>query len=167
MQLEELGAQHLNSFLDLVHDFAEGDKELFLEIFGDKTWDAKAFQKFVKDCEKERMDWRPKAGKTSVSHYVLTLGGQVRGYGRLRFPIDPAGSLGNLEFYVSPSHRKQGFGTHTLNKLLFEAVRAGLARALVVCRTDDEAAIRCIEHNRGEKIEEKNGKLSRYWIRFR
>ncbi len=166
MLLEELELKHQSSFLELIQDFAKGDRASFLSLFGDQAWDEKAFQEFARDCEKERMDWRPKAGKTSVTHYVLSVHGQACGYGILRFPIDTDGDVGNLEFYVPPAKRRNGFGTHTLNQLLFEAVRAGLARALVVCRSSDTAAIRCIERNRGEKIDDRAGKR-RFWIRFR
>jgi predicted acetyltransferase len=168
MTLEMLEGRHQDSFLKLIQDFAVGDRATFAKIFGDQTWDANAFQKFAKECEKQRMDWRPKAGKVSLTHYVLCEGAEVCGYGRLRFPLDAKSEKdgGNLEFYVPPSKRKQGYGTFTLNRMLFEAVRAGLARALVTCDAKDAGARKCIEKNRGELIDE-NSPVARYWIRFR
>lgn len=168
MHLDELNETYLASFLELVRDFERDDFETYSAVFALEPWNDLSTARFLKDCGKERMDWRPKAGQQSVTHYVLVDNGQVCGYGRLRFPVDTEGPVGNLEFMVPPSKRRKGYGTHTLNKMLFEAVRAGLARALVVCRDEDPAAIRCIQYNRGEKIEEDSrGNLLRYWIRFR
>ncbi len=167
MRLEELTEVHLEPLQILVRDFAEGDRGTYTALFGVRAWDKKIAKSFIENCTKERMDWRPKAGKTSVTHYGLVVGSELCGYGRLRFPLLTDGIEGNLEFFVPPSKRGHGYGTHTLNKLLFEAVRAGLARALVVCRVDNPAAIRCIEHNRGEKIQEAVSEWARFWIRFR
>lgn len=172
MQLEALGQEHQDQFLNLIRDFAERDKPFFVKLFGDKTWDQKAFQKFLKDCDKQRMDWKPKAGAASLSHYVLLDAlpgnGVICGYGRMRFPLDDKTEQdgGNLEFYVPPAKRGHGYGAFTLNRMLFEAVRAGLARALVTCAASSESAIKCIEKNRGERINEKSA-IARFWIRFR
>jgi len=168
MTIEQLGLEHQDQFLLLIRDFAEKDKATFMKLFGDKSWDSKAYQKFVKDCDKSRMDWRPKAKQVSLTHYVLRDNGVICGYGRLRFPLDEKSEKegGNLEFYVPPSKRKHGYGTFTLNKMLFEAVRAGLSRALVTCDVNNTAAMKCIEANRGERIDD-GGKVARYWIRFR
>lgn len=167
MQLEPLGLQHERPFLRLIEDFALHDRPVYDELFAmAKSWDSKRFGKFVADCERERMDWRPKAGKVSVSHFVLMDGEEACGYGRLRFPVEIEGETGNLEFYVPPSQRRKSFGIHTLNRLLFEAVRAGLARAMVVCAANNTAAIKCIEYNRGQRVK-SDSDLARFWIRFR
>ncbi len=167
MRLEELSEDHLESLPVFVREFSEGDRETSAALFGALEWDPKTARSFVLKCKKEKMDWRPKAGKTSVTHYVLIEGSEIRAYGRLLFPVEADGEQGNLEFFVPPARRGRGYGTFTLNQLLFQAVRAGLARALVVCRMADPAAIRCIEHNRGEKIEGADGEWARFWIRFR
>src|ERR1700754_4033596 len=122
MILELLDARHEDLFLKLIQDFAVADKATFWRVFGDQTWDVKAFQKFARECEKQRMDWRPKAGKISLTHYVLCDGGEICGYGRMRFPLDEKSQRegGNLEFYVPPAKRKQGYGALTLNRMLFE-----------------------------------------------
>lgn len=159
MQLEELNDTHIDSLLALGSEAQP--------LFGTDLSDRISLSRFIKQCSKEKMDWRPKAGQVSLTHYVLMENREVCGYGRLRFPVEIDGELGNLEFFVPPSKRKRGFGTHTLNRLLFEAVRAGLARALVVCRADNPAAIRCILYNRGEKIEDADSEWARFWIRFR
>lgn len=169
MTLELLEGHHQDAFLKLIQDFAAADKATFLKIFGDQTWDAKAFQKFARECEKQRMDWRPKAGKTSLTHYVLCEAFEICGYGLMRFPLDEDSEKegGNLEFYVPPSKRRKGYGALTLNRMLFEAVRAGLARALVTCRSDDQAARKCIEKNRGQLADDVQSPVARYWIKFR
>ncbi len=167
--IEQLAVPHQDQFLLLIRDFAENDKGHFLKLFGDKSWDSKAFQKFVKDCDKQRMDWRPKAGGVSMTHYVLRDHGVICGYGRMRFPLDEVTELhgGNLEFYVPPAKRGHGYGALTLNQMLFEAVRAGMARALVTCDLANIAAINCIEKNRGERVEDGDKATARFWIRFR
>lgn len=167
MHLEELSDDHLDSFLELALDFAAHEPEMIQRLFGQSELDRPTIQRFIKKCANDKMDWRPKAGQTSVTHYVLIVEQRIRGYGRLRFPVEVDGEVGNLEFFVPPTLRRRGYGVHTLNRLLFEAVRAGLARALVVCTADDAAAIRCVLYNRGERIEEESGKWARFWIRFR
>ena len=65
------------------------------------------------------------------------------------------------------------FEAHTLNRMLFEAVRAGLARVLVTAPAKDQKAIEAIEMNRGEfqdevpSISQPGETVRRYWIRFR
>ncbi|MGE3682727.1 MAG: hypothetical protein AB7G93_13460 [Bdellovibrionales bacterium] len=62
---------------------------------------------------------------------------------------------------------------YTLNRMLFEAVRAGLARILITCFEEDQVTRRAIEVNRGElddvisSLSEPSRNLCRYWIRFR
>ncbi len=169
MVIEQLAGPHQDQFLLLIRDFAENDKKNFLRLFGDKSWDSKSFLKFVKDCDKSRMDWRPGADKVSLTHYVLRDHGVICGYGRMRFPLNEETEKhgGNLEFYVPPAKRGHGYGALTLNRMLFEAVRAGMARALVTCNAYDTAAIRCVENNRGELIDDGDKITARFWIRFR
>lgn len=169
MTLERLTSDHQDAFLSMAEDFKASDPATYHRLFGGKDLSPKTFIAFAKACETERREWRPKADQISVTHYVLKIEGQICGYGRMRFPLEDGDPpTGNLEFFVPPRCRGQGFGTLTLNRMLFEAVRAGLARALVVCERDNKAAIRCIEHNRGEKIdEEPDSDWLRFWIRFR
>ncbi len=169
MKLEAIAPQHESIFLEMLADFAKGDRATLMTLFHGPDWTVAQFRKYVGQCEKERMDWRPGPGKTSLSHYLLIDQGTVCGYARMRFPLtegDP--TLGNLEFFVPPSKRGQGYGALTLNRLLFEAVRAGMARALVVCESRNGAAQNCIEKNRGERVEPPTtGGYIHYWIRFR
>lgn len=168
MQLQELSPEHEHAFLEAMADYESGDPATFAALYKRK-WTAKEFSAYVKATEKERMDWRPKAGKTSVTHYVLLDGsGRVCGLGRMRFPLNDSIERegGNLVFDVPPRLRRQGFGALTLNRMLFEAVRAGLARVLVSCPAAHTAARKCIEKNRGELESEADG-IARYWIRLR
>lgn len=168
MKLEAIAPQHESIFLKMLDDFAKGDRATLLTLFKEADWTPAQFKKYVSQCEKERMDWRPGPGKISLSHYLLVDHGVVCGYGRMRFPLpDGDGRVGNLEFFVPPSQRGQGYGALTLNRMLFEAVRAGMARALVVCESRNGAAQKCIEKNRGERVEFSAPEHLHYWIRFR
>jgi predicted acetyltransferase len=59
--------------------------------------------------------------------------------------------------------------------MLFEAVRAGLRRALVTCPAEDPIARKVIEMNRGEWLDvvpsidpsSAGVQMARYWINFR
>jgi predicted acetyltransferase len=180
MKIEELGSEHEAAFLAMIKDFAGGDPESHQAFFARKqAWDGPAFQKFLKECQRQRQDWRPKAKTVSLTHYVMVAAGQpaILGYGRMRFPLDSVSEMdgGNLEVAIPPSRRKAGNGSLCLSLLLFEAVRAGLRRALVTCGSDDAAARKVIERNRGvlqdivvsPHPERKNRKIARYWISFR
>lgn len=175
-KLEELSLHHQVAFLVAMEDYANHDIETFNKLYRQKSsWDAKSFQKFVSECNKQRMDWRPGPNKVSTTTYVLLESQDtICGIGRMRFPLTAKteNEGGNLDFDVPPSKRKQGYGALTLNRMLFEAVRAGLARVLVTCPTQNHAAIKCIEKNRGvlkDKIAGPTGtdSISRFWISFR
>lgn len=176
LKLEELGPSHEQAFLAAMKDYQVADPDTFRRLYlGKKSWNPAEFEAFVKDCAKQRMDWRPKAHAVSVTHYAL-IGddGSICGFGRLRFPLDSVTELdgGNLEVDVPPAKRQQGHGTLTLNRLLFEAVRAGLARVLVTCPSQDSWSRKIIEYNRGQFEDEvvspvSQKSISRFWIRFR
>lgn len=158
--LEELSETHEKAFLQIA-----GQCRLF-DI--GHPWSQVAFRKLVKDAEKERMDWRPKAGKVSVSRYVMVdRDKNILALGLMRFPLtaETEKSGGNLQVEVPENSRNRGFGSYCLALLLFEAVRAGLRRALVTASAKDPIARRIIEKNRGELIEEPQ-ETARYWIRF-
>lgn len=158
LKLEEVSEEHESSYLAMKED-----------------WTSSQFQKFVKECAKQRMDWRPKAGKVSVTHYVLrNLTGAIVACAWLRFPLDSVGEKdgGNLQVEVPLAFRGQGNGSYALSLLLFEAVRAGLARALCTCNAEDQAARRVIEKNRGQLLDivrspSREQDIARYWISFR
>lgn len=179
MQLQELDIQHEAAFLEMIADYMKGDPTTYEKLYKSaKPWDSTRFKAFVKESQQQRMDWRPGPNKVSVSRYVLVDDtGKVCGNGIMRFPLDEKLERegGNLRFDVPPSRRGQGLGALVLNGMLFEAVRAGMARVLVTCNADHASAVRAIQRNRGElenTIESKEpgneGKqVARFWIRFR
>lgn len=171
MVLEELSLKHTEAFLTMLADYQDGDPETFIRLYKRaKPWNAIQFAAFVKASENDRMDWRPKAGMTSITRYVLLSADRatVLGNGVMRFPLDEELERegGNLVFDVPPSQRGHNFGAITLNRMLFEAVRAGLARALVTCPSTNTHARKAIEMNRGALDAEIAG-IARYWIPLR
>lgn len=177
MRLEEISLNHMIPFIAMIGDFQENDPQALSRIFPSPTkWDAAAFRKFALACEKERLDWKPGPNRVSRSHYVLLEeDGNVAGYAIMNFPLDEQSEVegGNVRFFCPPSKRGGMNEAHTLNKMLFEAVRAGLARILVTCFEGDEAQRQAIEMNRGEyqdsvnSISDPSRQVRRYWIRFR
>jgi predicted acetyltransferase len=179
MQFEELNAKHEAAFLEMIADYLRDDPETYALLYKrPRPWDSGEFKRFMKECQAQKMDWRPGPRKISVTRYVLLDGnGTICGNGLMRFPLDERFEYegGNLLFDVPPSRRGHGNGAFVLNGMLFEAVRAGMARVLVTCGASDQAAIRSIEKNRGELIDvvpskesvSRGKKISRYWIRFR
>lgn len=166
--LVEIGVEHEKAFLKMIADYEAKDPETLEKLYSTK-WSALIFRNFIKTCEKARQDWRPKAGQISETRYVLVdSDGEICGNGEMRFPLDEdlEASGGNLIFDVPPSKRLQGFGALVLNRMLFEAVRAGLARVLVTCEKENLGAIKAIEKNRGTFESESNGR-QRFWISFR
>jgi predicted acetyltransferase len=171
MNLVELAPEHSLAFLSMIADYQERDSQTFERFYQRaRPWTAFEFSAFVKECEKERQDWRPKAGKVSRTRYVLldAEAKTILGNSELRFPLtdelDDSG--GNLIFDVPPSQRGHNYGAITLNRMLFESVRAGMARLLITCAADNTHARRAIEINRGELDAEISGR-ARYWIRLR
>ena len=180
--LQEISQEHESAFLAMMEDYSKNDPGSLTLVFeGEEAkpshWTQLHFRKFAKDLEKQKQDWRPKAGKTSITRYLwLAENGTVRAHGLMRFPLDPKSELdgGNLVFAVPPSLRGKGFGSYCLALMLFEAVRAGLRRVLVTCPAPDAAARRVVEKNRGVLQDEvssthplrKGAKIARYWISF-
>jgi predicted acetyltransferase len=178
MRLEELSEEHATAFLDMIADYQAGDMYEYEKQYARKTpWGPAEFRKYLSERQKERLDWRPPAGKTSVSRYVL-LGesDKILANVVMRFPLDENTEIdgGNLLCDVPPSLRKQGYGSYGLALSLFEAVRAGLRRVLVTCTEGDMASRKIIERNRGvlqdvvesKTVGRKGTKICRYWISF-
>lgn len=162
-KLEEIHQNHAAAFLRYCDDYRANEPE---SKFYSDVWSILRFHEFVKDCEKQRMDWRPKVGKTSITRYVLVDDrSNICANGIIMFPLGPAADS-NFLFDVPPSLRRQGFGTLIVNRMLFEAVRAGLARARVCCAADNVGAIKAIEKNRGCFDETAFG-INKYWINLR
>lgn len=177
LEIVEPSTEHARAFLEMVSDFAENDPEAFSQWFSRaKPWSDFEYRAYLKECEAQRMDWKPGPKRTSITRYLLlNPEGQVCGFGTMRFPLDDKTEIegGNLSFVVPPSKRGGMFEAHTLNRMLFEAVRAGMARVLVTAFSQDQKAIEAIEMNRGEfenevaSLSRPGEKIRRYWIRFR
>lgn len=177
MGFERIGLQHEAAFLKMVRDYEKSDPEGLIRFLGGiKKWDAPRFKKFVAESEKATLDWRPGAKAVSLTRYVLVDEKEgILGNGLMRFPLDENTEIdgGNLDFNVPPAFRGRDCEAYTLNGLLFEAVRAGMARALVTCSEEDLIRRSAIERNRGllENIVESQvypkTKIARYWIHFR
>ena len=179
-QLHEIEIEHEAAFLEMITDYQKNDP-VWLEASyptGSKSkWSQLWFRQYIKECETQRMDWRPKPKKTSVSRYVMTSpDGKILATGWMQFPLNEKTEVdgGNLFCDVPPSLRRQGYGSRCLSLLLFEAVRAGLRRALVTCPSEDKGARKIIELNRGKlqdlvkSTDAERGSMSiaRYWISF-
>jgi predicted acetyltransferase len=179
MKLAELGVEHESAFLAMVQDFAANDPHSFAQLFSRKIeWSPLEFRRYIKETEKQRLDWKPGPNRVSLTHYVLPDdSGAIAAYGLMRFPLDEQSESdgGNLFCTVPPGLRLQGNGSYCLSLMLFEAVRAGLRRALVTCPAENLIARRVIEKNRGEFLDIASSqdpraagvKISRYWINFR
>ena len=174
MEIHEISEEFSSAFVDLMVELMKDDPATAQRFFPQKIgWTKKQYEKFLKDARAEKQDWRPKAGKTSVSRYLMTNPqGALLAYGQMQFPLDDAAEkdIGNLVCVVAPRLRHQGFGSYCLALMLFEAVRAGLRRVLVVAASDDLYARKMIENNRGVELDElKNSEgslVTRYWISF-
>lgn len=164
MQFEELSTTHAAPFLKFVADLRDFDRATFDHYF-QREWSPEEFKTYVRECAAERLDWRPKARQVSRTRYLMTDDQGVAGFAVLQFPLGDQVEA-NFQFIVPPSRRGRGFGTLTLNHLLFEGARAGLARALVACATANTVARTCIERNRGQLDQEVNGQAF-YWLRLR
>ena|SRR5665213_2072984 len=179
MKLEELGLEHETAFLAMVLDYAENDPQWFAKLFQRKIqWSPLEFRRYLKETEKQRLDWKPGPNRTSLTYYVmLDERGAIAGNALLRFPLNEVTETdgGNLFVDVPPQFRNQGHGAYCLSLLLFEAVRAGLSRAMVTCPAENLIARKVIEKNRGELLDIVSSKdpgaigvkMVRYWITFR
>lgn len=177
MRLEELSLTHMIPFIAMIKDFHESDPHGLKKLFpNQQNWDGGEFRNFIKTCEKERLDWKPGPNRISRTRYVLLDDeNQITGFAELRFPLDQKSEIegGNVSFITPPSKRGAMWEAHTLNKMLFEAVRAGMARILVTCYEEDEVSRQAIEMNRGELentvpgVTNETHMVRRYWIRLR
>ncbi|MGE0527544.1 MAG: hypothetical protein AB7G93_06025 [Bdellovibrionales bacterium] len=167
----------MGPFRAMVADYMEKDPPCLLKWFPSfHSWDTAEFRNFIRKCTKERQDWKPGPNQISLTKYVLLDDHDgILGHAVLRFPLDDKTSRegGNVAFSSPPSKRGGMNEVYTLNRMLFEAVRAGLARILITSFEEDEVTRRAIEMNRGElddvipSLSEPSKNLCRYWIRFR
>ncbi len=167
-RLEILGLTHEAAFLVSMDDYAANDAETTRANYPGK-WTPAEFRKFVQVCEKGRHEWRPKANQISETRYVLIDDrGSICANGVMRFPLSEKieASGGNLIFDVPPARRRQGFSALVLNRMLFEAVRAGLSRVLLTCAKKNKYAQSAIMKNRAQADGEFGG-LLRFWINLR
>ena len=77
---------------------------------------------------------------------------------------------GHIGYYIRPSHRARGHGTHILQLALGPAAELGLGRILVTCLVDNAPSRRVIEAAGGafERFESAAGATyRRYWIDLR
>src|SRR5581483_5579270 len=91
MSLVELGPQHQDAFLKMMAEFESADPVTYRAVFSRKrAWSSDEFAAFLDDCTKQRLDWRPKAGKVSITRYVLPdpESGTLLAFGLMRFPLD-------------------------------------------------------------------------------
>ena len=174
MEIHEISEEFASAFVDMMVELAKEDSTTAARFFPQNIgWTKKQYEKFLKDARNEKQDWRPKANKKSVTRYVMTNAqGKLLAYGQMQFPLDDVNEidLGNLICVVPPKLRHQGHGSYCLALLLFEAVRAGLRRVLVVAPAKDLFARKMIENNRGvllDEVQDSLGQaLTRYWISF-
>lgn len=184
--LSEIELKHEGPFLAMIEDYRKSDPDSLQFLFSADSknsesknldWTQVRFRQFLKEAESAKLDWRPKAGKVSITRYLwLGEDGSIQANALLRFPLDGKSEIdgGNLFVSVPPSRRGKGFGSYCLALLLFEAVRAGLRRVLVTCPAVDESAKRMIEKNRGVFLDEVDSthhlrsgtKIARFWISF-
>lgn len=176
MQIDEISEKNAPAFLAMIEDYKSNDTSTFAEFY-ERSWSEKEFAKFVKEAQKLKQDWRPGAGKISVTRYVM-LGkfGEILANGTMRFPLDEMTEVdgGNLHCDVPPKLRHHGYGSYCLALMLFEAVRAGLRRVLVTCPEENAFARKMIEKNRGVLQDivssnhpaRKGHPIARYWIQF-
>ncbi len=175
--LHEIAPEHSYAFLAMIADYEKNDEAALKKLYSRvRPWTAFEYRAFLKECEQQRLDWKPGPNRTSITRYVLLdEAGTICGNAVMRFPLNEQTEIegGNISFDVPPSQRGGMNEAHVLNRMLFEAVRAGMARVLVTALSADQKAIEAIEMNRGEfenevpsKIEEGQN-VRRYWIRFR
>lgn len=174
MRIEELSETHQSAFLEMISDYKGHEPFWLTELRSTSGWTAKSFLNLLKSSALQRFDWRPPAGKTSLSRYVmLDSDGRIVANALLRFPLDEASELrgGNILVDVPPSLRRKGHGSYCMALTLFEAVRAGLRGVFVSCAADDTGAKKMIELNRGQlhaTIVDPSTEqmIVQYWIRF-
>jgi predicted acetyltransferase len=110
-------------------------------------------------------------GKLQGFTYWFFIGDVLIGTSRLRPKLNEQFIIkgGNIGYDVSPSYRKQGFGTEILRLTLLRAKDMGLSKVLITCDDDNVGSIKVIENNNGKlvnKIEfgDNNTLIRRYEI---
>ena len=80
---------------------------------------------------------------------------------------DRAFRVGQIGYGIRPSARGRGLAKWALGQVLLTAAAKGLGRVLIVCRDDNVASGRVIEHNGGllENVRDtESGRIRRYWV---
>ncbi|WP_327414135.1 GNAT family N-acetyltransferase [Streptomyces sp. NBC_01233] len=95
-------------------------------------------------------------------------GDRVHGGIALRHgPNDYVLQFGHISYGIRPSSRRRGLATWALGRMLDEGRALGLDRVLIVCKADNLASVKTIEHQGGvlEGVRDtEHGPVRRYWI---
>ena len=106
--------------------------------------------------------------KVPQSTYWLYADGRPVGQGRIRHFLTAAlrEAGGNIGYAISPSERGKGYGTILLRKLMQEAAKMGIDRALITVHNGNDASIRVALKNGGE-LEKVNETRHYIWVKCR
>ena len=168
--LQEIEETHAAAFAEFLQKVQKTNPLIYAELFSKGALqDAKGFKAFAKVCQKERRDWRPGAKDISTTHYlVFDQHGVVRAYAQMRFPLDETmdASGGNFRLVLAAPDDAAA-AIHSINRLLFEAHRAGLARVFLTCAAENPILANAIQLNRGVRAEGETSDRLSFWIHFR
>ncbi|WP_020665075.1 GNAT family N-acetyltransferase [Amycolatopsis benzoatilytica] len=113
-------------------------------------------------------EWVTALAKDRVVYRWLVEHGQVLGGIAVRAgPADYVRWAGQVGFGIRPSARGRGLASWAVTRILPEARRLGLSRALLVCQAENLASAKTIERAGGvlEEIRHTgHGAVRRYWI---
>ena len=87
--------------------------------------------------------------------YWFMLGNTIIGTSRLRPKLNERFMHvgGNIGYDVSPSYRRNGFGTKILQITVEEAKKIGMENVLITCDDDNIGSYKVIENNMGKLID--------------
>jgi predicted acetyltransferase len=109
------------------------------------------------------------AGRVHCTYRWIVEDDRVLGAIALRHELnDRLMQLGHIGYGIRPSARRRGLATWALGRMLGEARELGLDRVLIVCKADNVASAKTIEHHGGvlEGVRgTEYGPMRRYWIK--
>lgn len=162
--LSKPSKEYQKSFENYVLSYKKANEDYYFNIYKKAL---ENFDEYLNYLENYANGINLPEGNVAMSTFWLIDNNEVVGVTRVRH--QEVMYSGHIGYDISPSYRKNGYGTEILKLALREASKLGIEDAIVTCNVDNIASKKIIEKNNGKFLktsfdEEENENLYEYSI---
>lgn len=157
LYIRKLNKDDLDRMIKVAEDkynHGEMSKEKYLKWLSAKNTDF--FEKYLEKAKKREQGEGEIKGINFYS-YLLIEEDEIIGTGRIRTNLETNDYFnkysGHIGYTITPSKRKQGYGTKLLHLLLEKCKELNIKEVMIVCQVDNVGSQKVIENNLGKYID--------------